>query len=42
LIQEELDKVKMQLWETTIEQASLVQLVKQLDDVERSENVVGS
>ena len=40
LIQEELDKVKMQLWETTIEQASLVQLVKQLDDVERSMNVV--
>ncbi|KIM39888.1 hypothetical protein M413DRAFT_187029 [Hebeloma cylindrosporum] len=39
LLQEELDKVKMQLWETTIEQASLVQLVKQLDDVERSQNV---
>ena len=39
LIQEELDKVKMQLWETTIEQATLVQLVKQLDDVERSMNV---
>ena len=40
LLQEELDKVKLQLWETTIEQATLVQLVKQLDDVERSNNVV--
>jgi hypothetical protein len=39
VIQEELDKVKMQLWETTIEQAGLIQLVKKLDDVERSKIV---
>jgi len=39
VIQEELDKVKMRLWETTIEQASLVQIVKQLEDVERTKNI---
>ncbi|KAF9048694.1 hypothetical protein BJ165DRAFT_1461799 [Panaeolus papilionaceus] len=33
-LQEELNKVKTQLWETTVEQAGLVNLLKKLDEVE--------
>jgi len=33
-LQEELNNVKMRLWETTVEQAGLVHLVRQLDEVE--------